>query len=659
MLEMRRARRDARAIRRTVKRLLLCPVLVVALLAACSSSSSPSSTEPPPGDPANVPPEAKCKAPGPLTEGAWFTEITAESGLADVDGIRVVAADVDGDGLPDVLVHGGVSARDSLAAPKKRLFLNRGGRFEETTAESGLLDSRDGPATGRLANLAVFADVDNDGDLDLFSGTFIDANTEATAAEKDRSEIMLNDGKGHFSFAPRSKPGTMALPTSAAAWNDYDRDGLIDLFIGTFYDGSEGGGSYLYKGRGDGTFADVSTSSKVLRPATAGDKTKFLAGENRKPAYGVTACDFDDDGDPDFVVSGYGRSFNELWRNDNGVFTEIGQGTPFAADDNVSYEDSGFFHCWCAVNAGKCTPEQSKPSINCDRFSWSPGTDDQPARNGGNTFSTACVDLDNDGDLDFINAEIHHWHIGQSSDSSQIIRNDLVNGASTFVRVPNDDKTLLQPHTISAWNEGNISVGAFDVDNDGNKDIYLSSTDYPDTWGLLYHQQGDGTFRNVTDSAGAKVYHSVGYSSVDIDGDGDLDLIVMTSGARCGGDSKCPAKPTLRVFRNEVGAARNFVQLRLHGKGEGFSNAAAIGAKVTVVSGGVRQVQEVSGGYGHFGLQHDTLLTFGLGATCAIDAIEVRWPDQAATVQKFSGVVANYVVDLTEGEGVPKYRATK
>lgn len=663
---MRRAPYWRRARRPLVKRypaslsapLSASAVLGLALLAACGSSSGGAgggTSDPPDAAPGDIAPDPKCKAPAALPSGAWFTDITAESGLADVESIRISAVDVDGDGLPDLMVHGALSARDTAAAPKKRLFMNRGGRFEETTAESGLLDSRDGPATGRLGNLAIFADVDNDGDLDLFNGTYIDENTEAVAAQKDRSEILLNDGKGHFTFAPRSKPSSKALATSGAAFNDYDRDGLVDLFVGTFYDGAEGGGSYLYQGSGDGTFGDVSEASKVLRPATAGDRTKFLAGENRKPAYGVTACDFDDDGDPDFVVSGYGRSFNELWRNDNGVFTEIAKGTPFASDENTSYKDNEFYRCWCAANPIKCAPEDSRPLVNCDRFSWTPGSDDQPARNGGNTFTTACADLDNDGDLDFVHAEIHHWHIGQSSDSTQIIRNDLSGGQSTFVRLPNDDKSLLQPHTISDWNEGNIVVGAFDADNDGRKDIYLSSTDYPDTWGLLYHQNGDGTFANVTDTAGAKVYHAVAYASVDIDGDGDLDLVVMTSAARCGGDSKCPAKPTVKVFRNDIGASRNFVQLRLHGKGEGFSNAAAIGAKVTVVAGGVRQVQEVSGGYGHFGVQHDTKLTFGLGASCAIDAIEIRWPNKEATVQKLSGVSANHVVDVTEGDEKPKY----
>ena len=78
------------------------------LLAACSSSSS--SNEPglaPPDPAAEPPPPAQCKTPGPLPAGAWFTDITAQSGLADVEGIRIVAADLDGDGLPDLLIHGG------------------------------------------------------------------------------------------------------------------------------------------------------------------------------------------------------------------------------------------------------------------------------------------------------------------------------------------------------------------------------------------------------------------------------------------------------------------------------------------------------------------------------------------------------------------------
>lgn len=657
---MRRARIGPRANRRGVNRLAApFPVacLLLAALAACSSSTDVGPGASPPAD--DAPPDAHCKTPGALPAAPWFTDVTAESGLADVQAIRASAADLDGDGLPDLVLHWVGNARDKADAPMKRVFLNKGGRFEEITKESGIFDSRDGAGTGRLSHLSVFADVDNDGDLDLFDGTYIDASTTDAASLRDRSEIFLNDGTGHFSYAPRSAPSKGgALPTSGASFTDVDRDGIVDLFVGTFYLGDEGAGNRLYHGAGDGTFTDVSQPSGVLRPEVGADAKAWLEGRNRKPAYGVTACDVDDDGDPDLVVSAYGRSYNELWRNDGGTFTEIGQGTPFAADAIVDYAaDNEFYHCWCAQpdNAGKCPPEDSKPKVGCDRFSWQPGFDDQPARNAGNTFSTACADLDNDGDMDFVHGEIRHWHIGNSSDPSQIVRNDLAGGKPNFVRVPNDDKGLLQPHGIPDWNEGNMDVAAFDFDGDGRKDIFLASSDYPDTWGLLYRQRDEGGFENVTAESGIRHYHAHGFAAVDIDGDGDLDLVVTTSPARCEGDKDCPAKPTVKVYRNDVGAARNFLQLRLHGKGAGGANAAGIGAKVTVTAGGVKQTQEVSGGYGHFGAQHDTVLTFGLGAACAVDAVEIRWPNGDKTLQRFEGVVANHLVDLFEGEPKPKY----
>jgi hypothetical protein len=631
----------------------LFPLLLAGAAAASCSTASSEGTPPNPEEGAPAP---QCKGASPLREGqAWFTDVTAEWGLGDVQALRLSSVDIDGDGRPDLVFHHVTNKRDSLADPKKRVFLNKAGRFEEITAESGLMNSRDGEGTGRLSHFTVFADVDNDGDLDMFDGAYVDANTDA-AARGDRGEIFLNDGKGHFTMAPATAPSSAGMPMAAASFTDIDNDGNVDLFVGTFYSGNEGAGSYLYKGAGDGTFADISTPSGVLRKATAGRVADVVAGRNRKPAYGVTACDIDDDGDPDLIVSAYGRSWNELWRNDDGVFTEIGQGTPFAADDNVDYKAGNeFYHCWCSQNAGQCLPEHSQPRIGCSNYAWTPGFDDQPARNGGNNFTTACVDLDNDGDLDVIHAGIKHWHIGDSSDTSSILRNDLAGGKPTFVRLPNDEKTLYRKPTITDWNEGDMDVHAFDADNDGRKDIYLGSSDYPDTWGALFHQQEDGTFRNVTEVAGVRHYHAHAFAAVDIDGDGDLDLVVTTSHARCTGDPKCPSPPTVNVYLNDVGAARNWTKIRLHGKGSGFSNRSAIGAKVTVVSGGVRQVQEVSGGYGHNGLQHDTTLTFGLGATCGIDAIEVRWPDKTHTVQRFEGVVSNYVVDLFEGESKPKY----
>lgn len=630
------------------------PPLAWVLLGCSAPTEGPADLPLPPD--AETAPGPRCRMPGTLPQGPYFADVTKEAGLAGVTGVRVAAADLDGDGLPDLIVHGLGNTRDRPPVYLKRILMNRGGHFVDATAESGFLDSRDGPGSGRLGHLSVFGDVDNDGDLDAFDGTYQDGTAMAPAAA-DRSEILLNDGKGHFRMADPSDPSARALPTAAAAFVDYDRDGVLDLFVGTWYarNSIEGAGNYLYRGDGQGGFADVGREQGVLRPPAGNDNGKYLLGLNRRPAYGVTACDVDNDGLPDLLVSAYGRDYNELWHNDGGRFTEIGQGTPVAADDNLDYHDNEFYRCYCKQNPGKCPPEESNPRISCAQAPWTAGFDDQPARLGGNTFSTACGDLDNDGDLDLVHAEIRHWHIGQSSDPTQILRNELAGGKLAFRRLPNDQTGLSRPHDSADWNEGDIVVGLLDFDNDGRKDIYLGSSDYPGTYGLLFHQRPDGTFEEVSRKAGVHHYHAVGFAAADIDRDGGLDLIVATSTARCGGDPLCPGTQEVRVYRNLVGAARNFVQLRLRGAGAGAANGAAIGARVTVRAGGVAQVQEVYGGYGHFGLQHDTVLHFGLGDACRIDEIEVRWPDRNGSVERFRDVVANHLVELRQGSGKASY----
>ena len=614
---------------------------LLGLLAACSAGAPEAApTAVTPAEP------ALCKPPAPLPSSGHFVDVTAEVGLGEVLGGRVTSVDLDGDGLPDLVLHGFGVKREGLV----KVYMNRGGKFADATGASGLLDSREASGSGRLAHLTVLGDVDNDGDLDAFEGTYLDGKEEP-AARNDRSEIRLNDGKGHFTFAERSDVQGARYPTTAAAFVDVDRDGLLDVFVGTFYaSGVQGGGNRLYAGFGDGFFADVSRERGVLRDSlSAGsedERKAFLAGMTRRAAYGVSACDIDDDGDMDLMVSAYGRQYNELWRNENGKFTETGRDTPFASDGSVDYRDNEFYRCYCQANPGKCPAEVKSPRVSCQNFSWTPDFDDQPARNGGNTFSTVCADIDDDGDMDALHAEIKHWHIGESSDATQLLRND---GKGAFSRVPNEQSGLARKHVISDWNEGDITAGFFDYDNDGKKDIFIGSSDYPETWGLLFHQEPGGTFRELARDVGLSHYHAVGFTAVDIDGDGDLDLVVATSVARCSGDKLCPEKPVIKVYRNQVGHTRNSVKIKLRGGGAGRSNGAGIGARVSVTAAGKTQVQEVSGGYGHFGLQLDTVLTFGLGDACAIDKVTVRWPDARGTVQTWTKIRPNTLSELTEG----------
>lgn len=137
---------------------------------------------------------------------------------------------------------------------------------------------------------------------------------------------------------------------------------------------------------------------------------------------------------------------------------------------------------------------------------------------------------------------------------------------------------------------------------------------------------------------------------LDLDNDGDLDVVLGHGRARCEGDATCYPTHEVHVFRNDLGQDGNWLRLKLEG-GPG-TNRAAIGARVRVTAGGVTQTQEVGGGYGHAGIQPDLTLHFGLGTACDVDRVEIRWPDLALTTEAFDNVRGNYRVHVTQGAGL-------
>jgi hypothetical protein len=606
-------------------------------------------------------PPKLCRAPGPLGPGPYFKDVTKEwgldpSGLA-IAGIRLASADLDGDGFPDLVVHDlGTNNRDDPgASPPRRyksLLLSEarpggGRRFRDVTLESGLTAIRGG-GVGRATHFAIFADVDNDGALDLFTGTYVNADPKATPKDPgDRSEVMLGDGKGKLKLAAQSDLYSKEMrSTTSAAFLDYDRDGVVDLFVGNWYEVYgylPAVQSRLYRGVGDGTFVDVTDK---LGLTTLRDKG-FAEGQNSRPVYGVTACDVDGDGDPDVLLSAYGRQWNQLWRNDGDRFVDVGRASGFAGDEITDYKDNEFYRCYCKTS-GACSADPPKSSCGSGA-SWTPGVDDQPWRLNGNTFTTICGDVDNDGDLDLFNAEIRHWHIGVSSDPSQL----LVNGGKTplaFERPGNAKTGLARTHATADWNEGDISAAFLDFDSDGRLDILLMDSDYPDTHSWLFRQKPDGTFEEISKAAGIDHDRGQEVTVADFDGDGDLDVVMGQSSARGG-----PKVPQVYFYENLVGQRANWLKVRLRGSGQGGANRAAIGAWVRVEAGGVKQLREVDGGHGHFGLQNDLVLHFGLGESCEVERLEVRWPDRAGSRSSFSGVRANYTVEIDQASGKLRY----
>ncbi len=584
------------------------------------------------------------------TSGApVFEDQTAAWGLSSVVGIRAMSADLDGDGYPDLIVHGlAANVRETIGEGDKRVFLlmnepaEGGGRtFVDRTYESGFAVPADGSTTElKSSQFAVVGDVDNDGDLDIFSGTYSDQPAgDPTPADLDRSEIYLNDGAGHFDLLPDSGV-ELAAPkrTSSATFVDYNLDGVLDLFVGIHYTAT---GSLqaplLYRGNGDGTFEDVTSATKV--------------NKQHRATFGVASCDLDDDGLTELMMAAYARGPNVLYHWQDGAFEDVGVESGFAYDDLTDYHDNQFFKCWCTVHdtdpdcAGVGSPNTQCPTP-ADSY-WSPTFDTDPERLGGNTFSLVCADIDGDEKLDVYHADIAHWWAGESSDKSDVLLNTSEGkGSFSFESVDREQAGLLVPHVGGSWNEGGITAAVADLDGDARNDIILGTSDYPDQFGWVFLQRDPGAFEESGEALGIHHPCAVGVTVADFDRDGDLDVVFASGTARDCADIW--ATNEVHFYENGGQAENGWLAVRL--KGTGGSNASAIGARVTVEAGGVRQLQQLTSGYGHFGMQNDTVLFFSLGTCTEAAKVEIVWPDDTRSKAEIDRVAGGRVVEIVQGD---------
>jgi hypothetical protein len=558
------------------------------------------------GENAATTPHAACTArdlSAPVMD--FFTDISASSGIQKAnfvaspatpipinDHSRLAFADLDGDGRDDIVAHS-LFPNPQKGIPFEHLvYLNNGDKtFREASDESGLRNVQ--------AAFFVFGDVDNDGDQDCFAGIDI-------ALPGQTSALYLNDGKGHFTKKASSGVETAALSANGV-FGDFNGDAKLDLYVGN---GSSTSAvpDQLYFGNGDGTFKEVSSRLKN-RPS--------------QPTNGVVACDYDNDGDLDIFVSHYGVSvglgWRTLWENDGtGNFTDVAQKRGFnaLATGNSWLESTG----------------KGKNAQSSDPNTWV----------GSNGFGIDCQDIDGDGQMDIWLATISHPVDSDESrkwsDPSMLLLNKGAAGGFSFANA-----TLERG---LPFNEGDIDAAAIDFDNDGRIDLsvtrdkkYEPNYSTPDqlSWFGLMHQKADGTFQSmgmmsgINDRLGTtdrvKAGQNLGWA--DIDGDGDLDLLV-------GGRDNGGAGRANFLFENTIGQKNGWIGVRLHGDGMAV-NRDAIGARVTVIAGSTaatqkKYIREVKSSRGTYSSADGRALLFGLGADgcesgVAQVAIEVRWPN--------------------------------
>lgn len=543
----------------------------------------------------------------------WFNKISDEAGLAEAKGFRVWLADVNGDDYPDLLWGGDNGALYNsiflmINVPNPDQNSNTKRIYKDFTAESGLQMSRIDTNDSRTVDIAALADLDNDGDLDIVTSIY-GHRVQNYKSTGDRTEVMLNDGSGHFTLVENhglsdfnfANNLELGLPSaSGLSFLDYDLDGNIDLYIGTWFANYVGSsadihmGNFLFKGNGDGTFQ----TGQRLGAAEA--------------LYGTNVTDWNNDGWPDIVNSPYCRTTGQFFKNVNGQFIEA----------------------------------SSEAGYNVQRL-------------GGDHGQNLCqweanpADFDNDGDMDLLEVKVHGGYDQNEGRTTITVNSGQENGFKYDWEL--DRIKRAAPANSHLGDQGGVW---FDIDNDGRQDIGLGQNSYPSAniYGqerlYLLLQNKDGNFNEVLPSTTLldtlKEAHSMEPADFDMDGDQDLFLSrIVRETIIEDGVSKNITYNAIELIENKRAENNNFIQVKLS-KNDNIlgANASYIGAKIFVHTCEFTQKQEIQSGLGHFAGMQPFIKTFGLWQQTSIDSVVVIYPNKAQDRVVIYGPPVNILLEV-------------
>ncbi|MHC4083462.1 MAG: FG-GAP-like repeat-containing protein, partial [Planctomycetota bacterium] len=367
---------------------------------------------------------------------------------------------------------------------------------------------------------------------------------------------------------------------------DYDNDGHADVFMAGKLAG-DGSFGLLYRGNGDGTFANVSTSSGVRVTTDCN-------------ADSASWTDYDLDGDLDLLVGCAGTGVNfELIENDgDGTFTVASDRLPPPTSASNVYSltwldvnEDGYDDCLTLASPGETVLLLNSPGPQDGRIFVNAAATYGYTNLGPAPMGIAAGDYDGDGDLDVA-----------VSNGAQGSYYNFDAGLFTAV-----------PLVSSIWGWG---VTWLDVENDGDLDLYMcGSLGQGPNFDKLFRNNGLEGFDDISAALNGIFAASRYAVQIDFNNDGRQDIVTCNTGS---------PEVSLSVYENLTTVPHHWVTLRLVGDGAAV-NLDAVGTVVRLDAGGAVHTRHLASGTSTSATE-DTRLAFGLGAAATVDRIEIVWP---------------------------------